>query len=97
MKARATWVVMVVAMLTASCATPPDPILATDVVKTQADAIRIAIAACGNSLVPDTKSPANWIAYLKGGIWTASYKNMLFVDVLKNDGKTDGCIAVVKD
>jgi hypothetical protein len=79
----------------ASCATydtfvpPPGPILATDKVKTEADAIKIAMS-CGL----ESADPAHWEADLHADMWYVHWANgqaTIRAQVSKKDGAVLSC------
>ncbi|MBI3678311.1 MAG: hypothetical protein HY243_17005 [Proteobacteria bacterium] len=73
-----------------------DPVLESDVVKTEADAIRIGVNACDNTLGERTRNPADWGARLEKDHWVVFFKDIVSVHVAKNDGKTGDCLVVIE-
>jgi hypothetical protein len=66
------------------------PILPTDKVKTEAEAINLAMHNCGS----EPNDPGHWHASRNGDIWTviwASGLNTITAAVRKNDGSFEDC------
>lgn len=83
---------------------PPDPILADDVIKTEADAVIAAKRSCTGVFKYNPSEFLKWAATLAGNVWevqggSVEDKEIWTVRLSKKDGKLieDGCVILIVD